>query len=424
MISENKYKINKNLLFFKLRNSKNYIIWDKKGIHNIYFLKKEYIDFLIKIKDKEFTLNEIENKYRLFKKEIQALIDGGFIVESNNKEYNIKISNKNNYLKLENFAYISRTPIYAKFELTYNCNFSCKYCFVKRLSTKKIDLEEVKKILKQLKDIGVVYLFLTGGEPLLHPDIKEILKYSSKLGFITTLQTNGYLIDEKLIKFFESLEHFELTFSYHSLNKERFDNFTNFNGSYEKINKLINILKDTNIYFYLKIPITNLNVDEAIIMGEYFSNKNIKFEMSTQILPDIKDSISTENFQITNKKIIKELYNRGFLVFQKSRCSALRSKLWINPEGDLYPCELYRFKIGNLTKSSINDLWENSLSMKVLKSRIYQIPESCKSCQYEEYCNRCLAYDFYENWNKKLLYFCNNAKIISEINQNSKVQEG
>ncbi|MEF8873157.1 MAG: GTP 3',8-cyclase MoaA [Candidatus Thermoplasmatota archaeon] len=81
--------------------------------------------------------------------------------------------------------------------LTQRCNLGCFYCHregeEKKLET-KLDLREVRKIVKTASDLGMHKVKFSGGEPLLHPDIEEIIEFSSEYMEDVSLTTNGVLL--------------------------------------------------------------------------------------------------------------------------------------------------------------------------------------------------------------------------------------
>ena len=108
-----------------------------------------------------------------------------------------------NYMgNLTQWAKSNCVPLSGTFELTPFCNFQCVMCYV-RLT--KEQAEQQGKMLraadwiaiaKQAKEMGMLNLCLTGGEPFIHPDFWEIYSELNKMGFLITLLSNGYLIDE------------------------------------------------------------------------------------------------------------------------------------------------------------------------------------------------------------------------------------
>jgi MoaA/NifB/PqqE/SkfB family radical SAM enzyme len=89
-------------------------------------------------------------------------------------------------------------PYHAQWMLTRKCNFRCKGCNVWReQDSTELSTEDVKKGLKILRDLGVVDLVLSGGNPLLREDIDEIIDYASQY-FITTIYDNGSMALKKM----------------------------------------------------------------------------------------------------------------------------------------------------------------------------------------------------------------------------------
>jgi Predicted Fe-S oxidoreductases len=91
----------------------------------------------------------------------------------------------------------------ANWHITSNCNYKCKFCFAKEMRPEIRSIEKQTKILQKLKELGIEKLNIVGGEPQLHPDFEQILKLSNDFGFVTTLQTNGSMINEKNLNVFE-----------------------------------------------------------------------------------------------------------------------------------------------------------------------------------------------------------------------------
>ncbi|HEY8554636.1 MAG TPA: heme d1 biosynthesis radical SAM protein NirJ [Burkholderiales bacterium] len=86
--------------------------------------------------------------------------------------------------------------------LVRRCNLTCKHCYsisADRDFPGELSTEEVYRVLDDLRRFGVPALILSGGEPLLRPDIYDISRRAKKMGFYVGLSTNGTLIDESSI---------------------------------------------------------------------------------------------------------------------------------------------------------------------------------------------------------------------------------
>ena len=84
-------------------------------------------------------------------------------------------------------------PILCNYYLTYRCNASCAFCDIWEKPSPYANLETVKQNLVSLRDLKVKVVDFTGGEPLLHRDLAEMLAFAKSLGFITTVTTNCLL---------------------------------------------------------------------------------------------------------------------------------------------------------------------------------------------------------------------------------------
>lgn len=109
---------------------------------------------------------------------------------------------------LEQRARIKGVPIHGQFELTPLCNFDCKMCYT-HLSTEQmrgrapLKTEQWKDLIRQAYELGMYQTTLTGGECLLYPGFEELFLYLHSLGCEVNVLTNGELLDEKWVGFFE-----------------------------------------------------------------------------------------------------------------------------------------------------------------------------------------------------------------------------
>src|SRR4030067_1621310 len=88
-------------------------------------------------------------------------------------------------------ALIPNRPHHAQWMITRKCNYRCRGCNVwKEQDQRELSTEEMKRGLNILKDLGVVEVVLSGGDPLLREDAAEIVEHASNL-FVTILYENG-----------------------------------------------------------------------------------------------------------------------------------------------------------------------------------------------------------------------------------------
>lgn len=88
---------------------------------------------------------------------------------------------------------IFRKPVLCNYYVTYRCNASCGFCDIWERPSPYVTEENVRENLMDLRRLGVKVVDFTGGEPLLHRQIPELLSMAKSMGFITTLTTNALL---------------------------------------------------------------------------------------------------------------------------------------------------------------------------------------------------------------------------------------
>ena len=97
--------------------------------------------------------------------------------------------------RLARQALARRIPCFGMFELTYRCNLECVHCYLAGgRSTPELPTAEVKRLIAEAAEAGCFSLLLTGGEPFVRADFREIYLHAKKLGLLIFLFTNGSAI--------------------------------------------------------------------------------------------------------------------------------------------------------------------------------------------------------------------------------------
>src|SRR5262245_47514766 len=90
-------------------------------------------------------------------------------------------------------------PIVAQIIPTRRCNLACSYCNEFDHHSRPVPFADLRQRIDRLADLGTSIITLSGGEPLLHPDVARIIEYIRARGAIATLITNGYLLTASTI---------------------------------------------------------------------------------------------------------------------------------------------------------------------------------------------------------------------------------
>jgi radical SAM protein with 4Fe4S-binding SPASM domain len=371
------------------------------------------LDWIISCFSSKYSKNEILSAINFLEKE-------GII---------IFINNKKNEQEIDNVFIDEKYPTSINLEITYNCNMKCEHCMVdfSNKSFKELNHEDINNILSQLEEIGIDFLTITGGEPLLKKElIIDIITKARRKQLEVALLTNGYLIDSSTAQQLYNAGLNKIQISLDSTSEDKHDRIRNFPGAYRGVLNALENLKKTNIEeISLSMTITKNNFNEI--------SSFISFCLSYNVLPRIAAVVpigsgKSANLMLSNKQLI-ELYRLthtietnkkiSSTIIPEEKCSIGSSPV-ITPQGDIYPCmhmKFPEFKIGNIKENRIADLWENSHIIKKLKEITRLKIEGCKDCWNKFLCNNCLGevYSLTGKLNSINPYRCSANKEITKI---------
>ncbi len=111
-----------------------------------------------------------------------------------------KLSNSRIYWKMAKAAIDHKRPVLAQLVVTRRCNLSCGYCYEYDKTSKPVPTDVLKARIDHFKRLKVVFVTLNGGEPLLHPQIVELVAYIKKRGMVPMMNSNARVLTKELIE--------------------------------------------------------------------------------------------------------------------------------------------------------------------------------------------------------------------------------
>ncbi len=205
---------------------------------------------------------------------------------------------------------VPNKPYHVQWLITRKCNYRCEGCNVWReQDSRELSTEEIKRGLDVLRELGVIEVVLSGGNPLLRNDIGEIIEYSSK-SFITTVYDNGSMALKKI----DDLRNADfVAISLDSLDPEKNDHIRGVEGAWRNSIEAVNKLHEEGISVSVSPTISQFNLNEILNFTNYFLNKNIPvwYCLYSYDLGDagqlFKIGKRNDEFAITDKKTIVNL---------------------------------------------------------------------------------------------------------------------
>jgi MoaA/NifB/PqqE/SkfB family radical SAM enzyme len=215
--------------------------------------------------------------------------------------------------------------------LTRKCNFRCKGCNVwRQQDSRELPAEDVKRGLNILRDLGVVDLVLSGGNPLLREDIEEIIDYASQY-FITTVYDNGSMAVNKI----DALRKADLVaISIDSLDSKKNDYVRGVRGAWKNAMEAVEKLREEGITVGVSPTISQLNLYEILNFTKYFINKGIpvwyclySYDSASDERHLFKIGKKINEFAITDKKAMVRLCDSLIEMKRKNSNIMMTTKL-------------------------------------------------------------------------------------------------
>lgn len=163
-------------------------------------------------------------------------------------------------------------PHHAQWLVTRKCNYRCLGCNVWREQDQnELSTEQIKRGLDILKDVGIVDLVLSGGDPLLRDDIAEIIEYASQR-FVTTVYDNGSMAAKKM----NALRNVDfVAISIDSLDEKKHDYIKDVPGAWKRAMETVETLHKEGIKVCVTPTISQMNLYEIVDITNYFTGKGI-----------------------------------------------------------------------------------------------------------------------------------------------------
>jgi len=334
-------------------------------------------------------------------------------------------------LKLHDTAARNNIPLDGTIALTSHCNLNCQHCYIRdNSSNDELPTAETLRIIDEISDAGCVYLLMTGGEPLLRPDFKEIYAYARKKGLILSLFTNGTLVDADTALFLNSLMPFSVEITLYGASRETYESFTRSNGTYDACMNGIKLLVEHGIPLTLKTMVTTINKHELPEMKAFAESLGLDFRYGLAILPHVNGSRSPYDVRIPPEETIalefadaarsrewSELYEKydspasTELLFN---CGAGRNCFSITAQGRLRVCDIVPEPDLCLKTNRFIDGYR---MFGPIMERKLKGSENCAGCEHITFCDSCPGISLLEgnrDGERPVSYHCEIARKRAE----------
>lgn len=306
-------------------------------------------------------------------------------------------------------------PTSVELTLTKACNHKCLHCYnpwreQADCKTSGFTKEQLDIIARELKENDVWHVTLSGGEPLMRPDVLiNAAKALKQSGITFSMNTNLTLMTEELAKTLKNdLEWSTLILtSLPSIQPELCDSITQIPGSYYRILKGISICKDHGFKVGINIVISQKNKADLKNIKEFISKNRIDYLCISIVIPPAYDS-ENPDYYLNNEDIcnlaeslmeIKRKYGidvdsitplpicilkdvNKYMEIISTTCSAGLTRCTIDTDGNIFACSHEELPYGNIFTDGLKSAWDKMDNWRMGE----KLNPECKDCKYLAIC--------------------------------------
>jgi len=292
-------------------------------------------------------------------------------------------------------------------EVTYQCNFRCRHCYIpdsykQAYKSKELDTKGIFFILDELKKQGCFYIGFTGGEPFLRKDFLSILRYAKKNGFQFSIGSNGSLINQRLARELAKLAVHRVDITFPSFRKAAFDAITGTSNMYKRVVACVDFLKREKVGLGIRTCLLKENQDEVGKIESWAKRLKAMFRLDSILSPRINGDRTPYKYRgwIAKEDFLKDEFlslakkekdNAKFQYRLKDilYCGAGVNQAALTPAGELKPCLLLDSPKYSITELGLKKAWDR-MGDWVDRRRISSF-YTCEICSLRGYCKICPA---------------------------------
>ena len=317
----------------------------------------------------------------------------------------------------------SGTPLAGNFELTPRCNFDCKMCYVhlseqeQKKRGPELRADEWLAIAEAARSRGMLFLLLTGGEPLIRQDFRYLLTELKKMGLLVSVNSNGSLIDRDWLEFFAAEPPFRFNITLYGAGNEAYQRLCG-RPMFDRVTENIRALKALGIGVKLNVSLTPYNASDLERIYAIADDLAVPVQLATYMFPPVRRDESqvgrNDRFTPEQAAAYSVRWDRLRLspeqMAQRARamaeglslpaeeacegapgegvaCRAGRSAFWLDWQGNMTPCGMLTGPRVSALSLGFDAAWDEIRAA----TQAIRLPGACPACQYRHACHACAA---------------------------------
>lgn len=287
----------------------------------------------------------------------------------------------------------------ASYEINLGCDYDCEHCYLGEKRFAGLDLEGKRRLLHTLRDAGVLWLQITGGEPLIDPHFAEVYRLAHDLGMIVEILSNGSrLTNPTILDLLTARRPYRISLSVYGATADTYESLTRRRGSFRRFERGLAAAVAAELPVALSLIITSHNDHETDAMRTWATRLGLPSREYTHMSPTIYGGAETLTTQSTAHVTPRPRF---------TGCNAGHTFLHVDPHGLASICKVARDQQIDLMAEGTAGLARLGHAADALMLRT----GGCSGCQLAEQCSVCrpLA-KLYQQANAPLNRYCQHTE--------------
>jgi MoaA/NifB/PqqE/SkfB family radical SAM enzyme len=293
-------------------------------------------------------------------------------------------------------------------EFTRRCNVRCSHCYLPEThgsgpdGVPELTGDEIKRVLNESADMGVMWLLITGGEPLVRPDFVELYQYAKRLGFLITLFTNGTLVTEEIADLLAEEPPSSVEITVHSMDRAVFESVSRVPGSFDQCMAGIRRLHERRLRLLLKTVALRENVAGLYDVRAFSDSLGLRWHYDPHVmrcmdggaspLEDEADPEVLDGWLALHERVGGPRPGRVF------PCGAGGRSFHVNAYGRMAACLMTEYMSYDLRRGTVREGWCEFIPGVV--DRPAGADYACGNCDISVLCSRCPGRSHIETGNE------------------------
>ncbi|MEY2248685.1 radical SAM protein [Streptomyces sp. BF23-18] len=182
----------------------------------------------------------------------------------------------------------------ATWEINLGCDYDCEMCYLGEKRFEGLDMDGKRTLLTVMRDAGVIWLQITGGEPLIDPDFPESYRFAAELGMQLEVLSNGsQLRRDRVLDVLRAYPPTKLTLSLYGATADTYDAVTRRRGGFDRFCEGVHKALDAGLRLDLSLIIVQTNAHEVDAMRAWAKDLGVPFREYANISPTIHGTAET-----------------------------------------------------------------------------------------------------------------------------------